>query len=86
MKLSEAKNTIELAVARLGEGALTESALVEHVHPLFSRVLERNQQSGEIYLANHSLGRPLDMVAHVVQGALDGWYTQLDGVWASRVV
>ncbi|MCR9076266.1 MAG: aminotransferase class V-fold PLP-dependent enzyme [bacterium] len=83
MKLSDAKTTVESTVAKLGRGALTESAIVEHVHPLFSRVLERNERSGEIYLANHSLGRPLDMVAHVIQGALDGWYTELDGVWGS---
>lgn len=83
MNLSDAKDTIELAVVKLGDGALTEAAIVEHIHPLFSRVLERNERSDEIYLANHSLGRPLDMVAQVVQGALDGWYSELDGVWGS---
>lgn len=81
MRLSEAQQTIEHAVAQMGAVALTESGIVEHLHPLFSRVLERNRRTDEIYLANHSLGRPLDMVSEVVQSALDGWYDQLDGVW-----
>lgn len=74
-------DTIRSAVANLGQGPLTEQGLAEHVHPLFSRVLERNARSGEIYLANHSLGRPLDATADDVQEALNGWYEQLDGVW-----
>lgn len=56
---------------------LTEEDLVAHVHPLFSRVLARD----EIYLANHSLGRPLDMTATDVQEALETWYRNLDGAW-----
>jgi len=35
----------------------------------------------EIYLANHSLGRPLDRLTLDVQEALDLWYERLDGVW-----
>jgi len=38
---------------------LDESWLREHVWPRFSRALVRD----EIYLANHSLGRPLDRTA-----------------------
>lgn len=56
---------------------LTEEAVVPHVHPLFSRVLARD----EIYLANHSLGRPLDQTALDVQEALDLWYGKLDEAW-----
>jgi kynureninase len=81
MRLSEAQETIDHAVAKLGFGPMTEHGVVEHLHPLFSRVLERNQRTSEIYLANHSLGRPLDLVAPVMQTALDGWYTEIDGVW-----
>jgi kynureninase len=83
MQITDAKDIIESTVTRLGAGSLTEQALAEHVHPLFSRVLARNERTDEIYLANHSLGRPLDMVAPLIQGALDGWYDDLDGVWGT---
>lgn len=43
----------------------------------FSRVLARE----EIYLANHSLGRPLDQVSLDVQEGLDAWAQDLDGAW-----
>lgn len=65
------------AVAALGTGPLTEPALVRHVHPLFSRVLARR----EIYLSNHSLGRPLDRTARDIAGALDPWYSDMDDAW-----
>lgn len=44
---------------------------------LFSRSLERD----EIYLACHSLGRPLDRAAADVQTALDLWYRDMDDAW-----
>ncbi len=69
--------TIQSQVALLGDGPLTETGLREHIWPLFSRVLQRD----EIYLANHSLGRPLDRMAEDVQEGLDHWYSRLDGVW-----
>jgi len=72
---------IRAVVARLGNGPLIETAIVEHIHPLFSRVLERNARTNEIYLANHSLGRPMDAVADEVVHALDAWYDDLDGAW-----
>lgn len=56
---------------------LTEAGLREHVWPRFSRVLQRD----EIYLANHSLGRPLDQTANDIREAVDLWYERLDGVW-----
>ncbi|HRQ71578.1 MAG TPA: aminotransferase class V-fold PLP-dependent enzyme [Phycisphaerales bacterium] len=65
------------AVRALGDGPLTEDGLRRHVHPLFSRVLRR----GEIYLSNHSLGRPLDRTADDIRHALDLWYDRLDGAW-----
>jgi kynureninase len=65
------------AVAALGEGPLTEEGLRRHIHPLFSRVLART----EIYLANHSLGRPPDLAAEDVREAMDLWYAQMDHAW-----
>ena len=65
------------AVARLGDGPLTEAAVREHVKPLFSRVLARPG----IYLANHSLGRPLDRTADDVREAVDLWYADMDDAW-----
>ena len=70
---------IRVAVQRLGAGALSEAALGEHIRPLFSRVLARAPD--EIYLANHSLGRPLDRTARDVQEAVDAWYEDLDEAW-----
>ncbi len=68
---------ITAAIAAMGPSALTEAALVEHIHPLFSRVLVR----GEIYLANHSLGRPPDAMADAVREGTEAWYTSLDAAW-----
>lgn len=74
-------DSIRTAVAKLGDGPLTESAIIEHILPLFSRVLSRNERTNEIYLANHSLGRPMDAVATEVTRAIDAWYDDLDGAW-----
>lgn len=68
---------IERAAAALGAGPLTEAALVQHVFPLFSRVLARD----DIYVANHSLGRPLDQTREDVAEAFDRWQTRLDDAW-----
>jgi kynureninase len=70
-------SSIQRAVAALGDAPLTEAALLRHIHPLFSRVLARK----EIYLANHSLGRPLDQTALDVSRAIDLWYTDMDAAW-----
>lgn len=56
---------------------LNEASLRQHVWPRFSRVLARK----EIYLANHSLGRPPDRTAEDVAAALDAWYRGMDGAW-----
>lgn len=58
-------------------GPLSEDWLRQHVWPRFSRVLTRS----EIYLANHSLGRPPDRMAEDVRGALDAWYRDMDRAW-----
>jgi kynureninase len=67
------------AIALLGDGPLTQAALAEHVFPLFSRVLRRDTQ--EIYLANHSLGRPPDRMSADVASAVEAWYSGMDGAW-----
>ena len=56
---------------------LNEAWLRRHAWPRFSRVLARK----EIYLANHSLGRPPDRAAEDVGAALDAWYRDMDGAW-----
>lgn len=63
----------------MGPGALTESGLRDHVFPLFSRVLARTPDG--IYLANHSLGRPMDAVEDDVREGLSHWYAELGGAW-----
>lgn len=77
LALDQGTHRIARAVEALGPGPLTEEGLVRHVHPLFSRVLKRK----EIYLANHSLGRPLDQTAEDVRAAMDLWYHDMDGAW-----
>lgn len=71
------QDSIQRAVRSLGPGPLTEDALREHVFPLFSRVLARK----DIYLANHSLGLPLDRMAEDVRAAVDAWYSDMDEAW-----
>jgi kynureninase len=61
----------------LPQDPLTSEVIQKYVSPLFSRERKRS----EIYLANHSLGRPLDKMAEDVQLALDAWYQEMDGAW-----
>jgi len=70
---------VNAAVAALGDGPLTEARVQRHVAPLFSRVLE--QWRGRIYLANHSLGRPLDATETDVREGLAAWYAHMGGAW-----
>jgi len=69
--------TIADAVSPLASAPLTEDSIARHIRPLFSRSLART----ELYLANHSLGRPLDQTAHDVKEALDHWYEKMDDAW-----
>mgnify|MGYP001240080167 CR=1 FL=1 len=68
---------IARAAAALGSGPLSEDALIRHVHPLFRRVLDRE----EIYLANHSLGRPLDMTIEHTARFASLWADRMDDAW-----
>jgi len=70
---------IEAAVAALGPGALTHDALARHVAPLFTRV--RTAWRKRIYLANHSLGRPLDATDDDVREGVAAWYAHMGGAW-----
>ena len=56
---------------------MDESWLRKEIFPRFSRVLAR----GEIYLANHSLGRPPDRMAEDLRTALDAWYRDMGHAW-----
>jgi kynureninase len=68
---------IEQALAAMGGGPLCEQDIQRHIAPLFSRVLK----SKRIYLANHSLGRPLDLMAEDVQEGMALWYGALGDAW-----
>lgn len=68
---------IQSAVAALGPGPLTEDGLREHLFPLFSRVLARD----ELYLANHSLGRPPDRLEDDLREFAGLWLNQMDDAW-----
>jgi kynureninase len=71
--------SVEAAVAAVGFGPLTEVSIRAHVRLLFSHVLAANE--GRIYLANHSLGRPLDTTAHDVAEGLAAWYARMGDAW-----
>src|ERR1700759_4523900 len=64
---------IQQAVAALGDVPLSESLVERHLAPLFPPVLSPDR----IYLANHSLGRPLDAVADDLAEATALWYDHL---------
>jgi len=74
-----AAGRIEEAVAAMGSDALSATELSKHVRPLFSRV--QREQAAKIYLANHSLGRPLDATADDVAEALTLWQTHMGRAW-----
>jgi kynureninase len=70
-------DSIERAMAALGDGPLDEQRLARHVFPLFSKVLS----APGVYLANHSLGRPPDQTADDVAEAVTLWQTRLGDAW-----
>jgi len=65
--------------AALGPGRLTETGVHQHIAPLFARTLAANRD--RIYLANHSLGRPLDATEDDVREGLAAWYALLGDAW-----
>src|SRR3954466_200532 len=56
---------------------LDEGWLARHVRPRFSRGLARK----ELYVGNHSLGRPPDRAAEDLRAAIDAWYSEVEGAW-----
>ena len=60
---------------------ITPEWVKDKVRPLFSLVLRCEEMRDEVYLSNHSLGRPLDQMANDVQCALDRWYARMDHNW-----
>lgn len=75
------QDRIAAALAPLGEAPLTEDGVRRHVAPLFARALARN--GSRIYLANHSLGRPLDAMEDDVREALAAWYGSMGDAWVA---
>ena len=73
------EGSIESRVATLGDAPFTEAALATHIAPLFSRSLRASP--GRIYLANHSLGRPLDAMEDDIREGLAAWYAKMGGAW-----
>jgi kynureninase len=69
--------TIRAAVARLSADPLCEETVQQHIAPLFSRTLANDS----IYLANHSLGRPLDQMAEDIREGIVLWETKLGDAW-----
>ncbi len=69
--------TLDQSLAALGSAPLDAGLVRTHIAPLFSRVLARD----EIYLANHSLGRPLDHMVDSISASLDAWYESMDEAW-----
>jgi kynureninase len=68
---------LEEAIAGTGDGPLNEDRIARHIAPLFDRVLA----SDRIYLANHSLGRPLDAMAQDIAEGASIWYGRLGHAW-----
>jgi kynureninase len=69
--------SIRDAVGGMGGGALSEELLRQHVFPLFGKVLARPG----IYMANHSLGRPLDRTQEDLREGFALWQERLGDVW-----
>ncbi|CAF1040745.1 unnamed protein product [Adineta ricciae] len=63
----------------LGTAPLDEDTIAHYVLPLFSCILKRDVK--ETYLANHSLGRPLDATINDLAEGMNAWYTHLDEAW-----
>jgi len=58
--------------------------LENEIYPLFSRALGGDKDRREIYLANHSLGRPPDHMETDIQAGLRVWYEKMDGAWQAE--
>ncbi len=70
---------IASAVSALNKQPLSEELVCKHLHPLFRQTLQAF--APKIYLANHSLGRPLDKTKDDINTAINVWYENLDSAW-----
>ena len=68
---------VRQALSEIGGDSLQQEPIQQHIAPLFSRVLSSNS----FYLANHSLGRPLDAMTDDIAEAAALWYSKLDDAW-----
>lgn len=66
----------------LASGPLTTQVIDKHIRPLFSRVLKAHE--GIQYLANHSLGRPLDASLERIAYGAGLWADKLDEAWSDE--
>ena len=73
--------SLEQAISAIGPGPLTEDALRLHIFPLFSNTLA----APGIYLANHSLGRPLDQTEDDLREGFHRWQTKLGDAWGAWI-
>lgn len=69
--------TLDRALSALGPAALTEDELRRHIFPLFAKTLA----APGIYLANHSLGRPLDQTEADLREGFALWQAKLGNAW-----
>lgn len=74
-----AGDVFSAVAAALGPPPWADDAVRAHVAPLFSR--HRAAYRDRVYLANHSLGRPLDATAHDLREGLDAWIAGLGDAW-----
>ncbi|MET0205053.1 MAG: aminotransferase class V-fold PLP-dependent enzyme [Casimicrobiaceae bacterium] len=70
---------IDAAIRAVGPGELTASVVERHIAPLFAR--HKLAYGERVYLANHSLGRPLDATEDDVREGLAHWYAEQGGAW-----
>lgn len=74
-----AGDVFSAVAAALGPPPWADDAVRAHVAPRFSR--HRAAYRDRVYLANHSLGRPLDATAHDLREGLDAWIAGLGDAW-----
>ncbi len=79
MNAAGTHDSIAATAAALGSAPLDEARVAEHVAPLFRDVRAHFRE--RIYLANHSLGRPLDATREDVREGIDAWYAHLGAAW-----
>lgn len=79
------RDEIQQVVDSFGDTQLPLDGTRDVIQPLFTRTLSRpshpSLDTQEIYLANHSLGRPLDLMSEDVHAAIALWYDAMDGAW-----